>query len=204
MKYSWASNRHGKNEDTTYKQKVSTRLSSARKPSFSRYLLIIERMDWSFTSSCLRSVLFVEILWWAKWNVNVFTGRANRSTHIDSLTNRKEHSGSRLQRWEYAWAFVDPLDCRFQPFIGSTSPLFHSMFPCQRDGRRGWKLKYCSIFGALWVDLGRRCSRGRFGSACGIGIYWLSPEMRGWAITLREQAFKWSQQARFLRLLSWR
>ena len=59
---------------------------------------------------------------------SIFTRRAHRSTHINSFTNRQENAGSRLQRWEYAWAVVNPLDCRVQSFIGSTPPLIHSMF----------------------------------------------------------------------------
>ena len=72
---------------------------------FPDIFIMIERMDWkSFTSSCSRSVLFAETLWWAKWNVisNIFTTRAHRSTHINNFTNHQEHSGSGLRRWEYA------------------------------------------------------------------------------------------------------
>ena len=147
----------------------------------------------SFTSSCSRSILFGETFWWAKWKVNnIFTCTAHKSTHINNFTNGQEHSGTHLQWWEWAWAVVNPLDCRFQPFIGSTSPLFHLMFPCQRVGRRGWKLEDCRIFGALRVDLGCRCSircKGRYGSVCIMEGYWLSPLMRRWATTPREQAF---------------
>ena len=158
-------------------------------------------MDCSFTPSCSRSVLFAETVFWVIWNaISVFTRRAQRSTHIDNFTNRQEHSGSRLQRWECAWAVVNPLDCGFQPFIGSTSPLFHSMFPCQRGGRRGRKLEDCCVF-ALWVDPRCRCTiirwRGRYGSGC---VIWL---MRRWSITPREQILEWSQQLWVLRMLSW-
>ena len=133
-------------------------------------------MDCSFILSCSRSVLFAETLW---WNVNnVFTRRTHRSTHINNFTNGQEYSGSCLKRWEGAWAVVNALDCRLQPFIGSTSPLFHSVFPCHRGRRHGWKPKDCCKLGTLWVDLERGCStycwRGRYRSACVIGGYWLS------------------------------
>ena len=148
-------------------------------------------MQCSFIPSCSRSVLFAETLWWVIWNdISLFTRRTQRSTYINSFTNRQEYSGSRLQRWEYTWAVVNTLDCRFQPFIGSTSPFFHSIFPCHRVGRRGWKVEDCCIFGVLGVDLG----------------YWLSPLMRGRGratVKSRDQAFDWSQKTRFPRLLFW-
>ena len=45
----------------------------------------------------------------------------HKFTHINHFNNRQEHSGSRLKRWEYVLTVVSPLDCRFQPFRGSTS-----------------------------------------------------------------------------------
>ena len=56
------------------------------------------------------------------------------------------------------------------------------MFPCQRAGRCGWKFEDCRIFGALWVDLGRRCCtiRWRNGSDWLIGSYWLGCLKRLW------------------------
>lgn len=130
----------------------------------------------------------------------------NGSTHIHNFTNCQKYSCSCLKRWEYAWTVINPLDCRFQPFISSTSQHFHSMFPCQWARRRGWKLENCSIFGALWIDLGCWCStnrwRGRYWSACVIRGYWLSPLMIRWATTPRKQALKRTQQTWFLRLLA--
>ena len=85
------------------------------------------------------------------------------------------------------------------------------MSPCQRGGRRHYKVGDCYIFGGLWVGLGRRCRiifwGGRFGSAFVMRDYWLSPLIRkqGWAtVKLQGQVLEWSQQAWFSRLLSWR